>query len=71
MNLLMKIQYLIFFILGENKKNMLNNILSTLNDDKFIPMKFLLKNALGEKIILCDKKAGPYTFNMGESIIEI
>ena len=71
MNFLMNIPYLIFFVLGSGKKESLKNILFNKNCEKFIPASFLLKNGLGEKIILCDRKAAPYDLNSGESIISL
>ena len=71
MNVLIKIPHLIFFVLGSDKKQSLDNILFNKNSEKFVPAKFLLKNGLGEKIILCDKKAAPYEFDLGESIISL
>ena len=47
----------------------INLLVANKNCEKFIPASFLLKNGLGEKIILCDRKAAPYDLNSGESII--
>ena len=69
MNLLIKIPHLIFFVLGSSKKKSLEKILFNKNNKRFLPARFLLKNGLGEKIILCDKKAAPSAVDLGESII--
>ena len=69
MNLLIRIPHLIFFVLGSNKKESLEKILYKKNNKRFLPARFLLKNGLGEKIILCDKKAAPSAVDLGESII--
>ena len=69
MNLLTRIPYLIFFVLGSNKKKSLGKILFNKNNKIFLPVRFLLKNGLGEKIILCDRKAAPSGVDLGESII--
>ena len=69
MNLLTRIPYLIFFVLGSNKKKSLEKILFNKNNKIFLPVRFLLKNGLGEKIILCDRKAAPSGVDLGESII--
>lgn len=71
MSLLVKIPYLIFFVLGSEKKQPLENILCKKDSQKFIPARFLLKNGWGEKIILCDKKAAPFGLDVGESIINL
>ena len=69
MDALIKIPYLIFFVLGPNKKDSLKKILLHNNSKKFLPAKFLIKNGLGEKIIFCDRQAAPSLFNIGESRI--
>jgi len=69
MNLLIRVPYLVFFVLGTNKKTSLENILFKKNNKRFLATKFLLKNGLGEKIILCDRKAAPSGVDLGESII--
>ncbi len=71
MNLLIKIPYLIFFVLGSNKKKSLEKILFNKNNDFFLPARFLLKNGSGKKIILCDRKAAPSSVDLGESIINL
>ena len=71
MKMLMKIPYLIFFVFGSEKRESLEKILLNKDSEKFIPARFLLKNGLGEKIILCDNKAAPTKFNLGESIISL
>ncbi len=71
MNLLIRIPYLVFFVLGSNKKKSLEKILFNKNNKNFIPTRYLLKNGLGEKIILCDRKAAPSEVGLGESIISI
>jgi len=69
MNVLTRIPHLIFFVLGSNKKNSLEKILFDKNSKRFLPARFLLKNGLGKKIILCDQKAAPSAVDLGESII--
>jgi len=71
MNLLIRVPYLIFFVLGSNKKKSLEKILVNKNNKRFLPARFLLKNGLGTKIILCDRKAAPSSFDLGESIISL
>ena len=71
MKILINIPHLIFFVLGSDKKNILENILFDLDSEEFIPARFLLKNGFGEKIILCDKKAAPNHISIGESIINL
>ena len=69
MNLLIRIPYLIFFVLGSNKKKSLEKILFNKNNKIFLPARYLLKNGSGKKIILCDRTAAPSAVNLGESII--
>ena len=69
MNVLIRIPYLIFFVIGSNKKKSLEKILFDKNSKIFSPVRFLLKNGLGRKIILCDRKAAPSAVALGESII--
>jgi len=71
MKVLMNIPNLIFFVLGSEKKESLKNILFNNKSEKFLPARFLLKNGFGKKIILCDKKAAPSDFDIGESIISL
>ena len=71
MNVLTRIPYLIFFVLGSNKKDLLKKIFFEKSSNKFFPTKFLLKNGMGEKIILCDREAAPSSVDLGESIISI
>ena len=70
MNLLIRIPYLIFFVLGSNKKKSMEKILFNKNNKRFLPARFLLKNGLGKKIILCDRKAAPSKIALGESMID-
>ena len=69
MNLLIRVPFIIFFVLGSNKKKSLERILFNKNNKRFLPARFLLKNGFGEKIILCDRKAAPSGMDIGESII--
>ena len=69
MNALSKIPYLIFFVICSNKKNALKKIFFEKNSKKFLPVKFLMKNGLGKIIILCDRKAAPSSFDLGETKI--
>ena len=71
MNQLMNIPTLIFFVLGLEKKESLKNILFNNDSKKFVPARFLLKNGIGDKLILCDKKAAPHGFDTGESFISL
>ena len=71
MSMLINIPYIIFIVLGSRKKESLENILFNLSSEEFVPARFLLKNGLGEKIILCDKKAAPGDISIGESIISL
>ena len=71
MKILINIPYLIFFVLGSDKKIIIEDILSDMDSEEFIPARFLLKNGFGNKIILCDKKAAPDNFSIGESIINL
>ena len=71
MNLLISIPHLIFFVLGSNKRKPLKKILFNKDNKRFLPARFLLKNGLGKKIILCDRKAAPSSFDLGESIIRL
>tara|TARA_Y100000590_G_C15590982_1_gene966055 strand:+ start:181 stop:912 length:732 start_codon:yes stop_codon:yes gene_type:complete len=71
MNVLTRIPYLVFIVLGVNKKKTLEKIFSDKSSKKFFPTKFLLKNGTGEKIILCDRQAAPSSVDLGESIISI
>ena len=71
MNVLLQIPYLIFFVLGSEKKKPLEKILFDNDSREFIPARFLLKNGSGKKIILCDKKAAPYSVNLGESEVSL
>ena len=71
MHMLIRIPHLIFFVLGSNKKVILEKIISDKNNKRYLPARFLLKNGLGKKIILCDRKAAPSRINLGESIISL
>jgi len=71
MKILINIPYLIFFVLGSDKKKIIENILSDIDSEEFIPARFLLKNGFGKKIILCDKKAAPDNFSIGVSVINL
>ena len=71
MNQLINIPVIIFFVLGFEKKESLENILFNKNNKKFVPARYLLKNAIGDKLILCDKKAAPHDFDIGESFIDL
>ena len=69
LNIFIKIEHIIFYILGRSKKEMLRNVLFKKREKVSSPAKTLLKNNQGEKIIICDKEAAPNEFSIGESII--
>ena len=70
MNVYLKIPTLVFLIFGLEKKEMLSRILSSEQNERFIPTKFLLKNGIGSKTIICDKAAAPFDFSIGETKID-
>ena len=69
MNVYLKIPTLVFLIFGLEKKEMLLRILSSDQNDQFIPIKFLLKNGIGSKTIICDQDAAPIGMPIGETQI--
>ena len=71
MDVYLKIPKLVFLVFGLEKKKMLSRILSLEQNDQFIPTKFLLKNGIGSKTIICDKGAAPTGFPIGETKINL
>lgn len=70
LNLFLKVDYIIFYVLGNHKKKILAKILLEENGNDFLPSKYLLENFKGKALIICDKKSAPDRYKIGESIIK-
>jgi len=45
---------------------MLTKVISNLSSKNNVPMKYLLRNGMGVKTIICDTDAAPIGYNVGE-----
>ena len=66
MNTFLKIPQLVFLILGREKREMLTKVISNSSSKNDVPMKYLLRNGMGVKTIICDIDAAPKGYNVGE-----
>ncbi len=69
LDVFIKTNHIIFYVLGNSKKKMLTNILLKKKEADLSPAKFILKNNKGQKIIICDRGSAPNDFSIGETII--
>ena len=66
MKTFLKIPQLVFLVLGKEKREMLTKVISNLSSKNNVPMKYLLRNGMGVKTIICDTDAAPIGYNVGE-----
>ena len=66
MKTFLKIPQLVFLVLGKEKREMLTKVTTNLSSKSDVPMKYLLRNGMGVKTIICDIDAAPIGYNVGE-----